>query len=155
MIFLSPSYRASGMWIEIIIGFYFFAKEIVIPRERYVDWNPFGWCYFSLRGCHTARAVCGLKSPSLGIAVASACHTKRAVCGLKFWSKIEKNIEILSYRASGMWIEISYFGLLKLGINSHTARAVCGLKSGSCVIHAAITPSHTARAVCGLKLMIV
>ena len=43
----------------------------------------------------------------------------------------------MSYRASGMWIEInSYLRAIQTGF-SHTARAVCGLKS-------AISPSTVA-----------
>ena len=33
----NPSYRASGMWIEIALALYFLKEGYVIPRERYVD----------------------------------------------------------------------------------------------------------------------
>ena len=33
-------------------------------------------------------------------------HTARAVCGLKFLEPVLCSLRLLSYRASGMWIEI-------------------------------------------------
>ena len=55
---------------------------------------------------HTARAVCGLKYRGHRRQWTIFRHTARAVCGLKFLEPVLCSLRLLSYRASGMWIEI-------------------------------------------------
>ena len=78
------SYRASDMWIEIHLNFVWNKKSIVILRVRYVDWNR---CLWPKRFWNQGR-------------IAMRCVDWNGI-GLE--SMI---ISCLSYRSSGMWIEI-------------------------------------------------
>ena len=97
------SYRASGMWIEITVIKNENQPLDVIPRERYVDWNRAAFVVFDKDQRHTARAVCGLKYQIL----------------------TPYKSDHPSYRASGMWIEIDKFLIIKKTPGSYRASDMC------------------------------
>ena len=118
----TKSYRASGMWIEILVG--------AIGPLIYSGHTARAVCGLKspvLRDNnsvyrHTARAVCGLKSQEIYAAQTSTnCHTARAVCGLKYTKYHNADTGKPSYRASGMWIEIRHSSKLSNLVKSYRA----------------------------------
>ena len=100
------SYRMSGMWIEIVYTGVDKQRSVVIPRERYVDWNSFvshfvycvnvipherymGWNtilvlrLLAILWRHTAREVYGLISTALNWSLPELSHAVQAVRWLK------------------------------------------------------------------------
>ena len=101
------SYRASGMWIEI----WHFLKRceyiLVIPCERYVDWNNNPKVYRLAAPVIPCERYVDWNYIVENLCVRNESHIARAVCGLK-WSPPEGYPSpVVSYRTSGMWIEIS------------------------------------------------